>query len=75
MQTLGYNSIHICVSGDRGIRAVLKQQLDHPLVAHAGGDYQRNGAVADLQVDIRAVLKQQLDHSLVAGRSGTTSAV
>ena len=52
------------------IRAALKQQLDHPLVAVEGGAHQRGATSAALQVDLRAVLQQQLDQPLVAVAGG-----
>ena len=40
------------------LRAALQQKVHHPLVAVAGGAYQRGAAVAVLQVDLRATLQQ-----------------
>ena len=48
------------------IHASLKQQVDHPLVAVAGGVHRHGAAVECLLVDLRAALQQQVDHPLVA---------
>ena len=39
------------------LRAAPQQQVDHPLVALAGGEHQRGVAEAFLHVDLRAVLQ------------------